>query len=101
MGGIIWEGKGLDEIGKRKDNLDVVIRVDKRYFRPSEVESLLGDASKAQKKLGWENSTSLEELISQMIENDKIIASKKSLLLKVVLKLLIKKNNFKNSMSNL
>ena len=81
-GGILWEGKGLNEVGKRKDNLDIVIRVDKRYFRPSEVESLLGDSSKAQKRLGWESSTSLEELISQMIENDKIIASKKSLLLK-------------------
>ncbi len=81
-GGIIWEGKGLKEIGRRKDNLDIVIRIDKKYFRPTEVDSLVGDSSKAKNKLGWKPLTTLEELISEMINSDKLIASKKSLLLK-------------------
>ena len=81
-GGINWEGEGLKEIGRRKDNNKIVIRVDKRYFRPSEVESLLGDSTKAKNKLGWAPTTSLERLIYEMIENEKISISKKSLLLK-------------------
>ena len=69
-GGIIWEGKGLEEIGKRKDNQEVVIRVDKKYFRPAEVDTLLGDPSKAKTLLGWEPLTSLEEMVTEMIQND-------------------------------
>ena len=49
---IIWEGSGVDEIGRRPDTGEIVIRIDKRYFRPSEVSSLLGDASKAMSELG-------------------------------------------------
>ena len=48
---ITWKGKGLNEVGIYKSKK--IIKVDKRYFRPSEVDSLLGDASKAEKKLGW------------------------------------------------
>jgi GDPmannose 4,6-dehydratase len=81
-GGIDWEGKKLEEVGRRKDNNEIVIRVDKRYFRPSEVDSLLGDSSKAKKNLGWEPSKSLEDLIAEMIKSDREIASKKSLLIK-------------------
>ena len=62
--------------------IEVVIKIDQRYFRPSEVDSLLGDSTKAKKKLGWQNSTSLEQLISEMIKSDRKIASKKSLLIK-------------------
>ena len=51
--GIIWEGNGKDEIGRRSDNGNIVIRVDPRYYRPTEVDELLGDASKAKNKLGW------------------------------------------------
>ncbi len=68
--GIIWEGSGLNEIGRRKDNGQVVIKIDEKYFRPSEVETLLGDSSKAMKKLGWEPKTSLEELAAEMVEED-------------------------------
>ena len=68
---IRWEGEGLDEVGIRQDNNRIVIRVDKRYFRPSEVDSLLGDPSKAKEKLGWKPKISLELLIQEMIENDK------------------------------
>ncbi len=69
-GGIEWVGKGLDEIGKRLDNGNIVIRVDPKYFRPTEVDSLLGDATQAKEILGWESSTSLEELVKEMVESD-------------------------------
>tara|TARA_B100000579_G_scaffold225247_1_gene184421 strand:- start:102 stop:1154 length:1053 start_codon:yes stop_codon:yes gene_type:complete len=69
-GGINWEGEGLNQVGKRKDNSEIVIRIDEKYFRPAEVDSLLGDPSKARKKLGWTPSYSLEELAKEMIDND-------------------------------
>ena len=77
---IIWEGKGLNEIGRRGDNGEIVIRVDPRYFRPTEVDLLLGDSSKALDKLGWKTETSLEELVKEMISSDKTEAKKESLL---------------------
>ena len=79
--GIIWEGKGINEVGRRSDNGKIVIRVDSRYFRPTEVDFLLGDSSKAFKELGWKPKTSLEEIISEMITNDNYEA-KKDLILK-------------------
>ena len=79
-GGIQWEGKGLKEVGKRIDNGKMVIKIDKKYFRPSEVDSLLGDSSKAKEKLGWMPSTTLEEIVSEMIANDKEIFMKESFL---------------------
>ena len=79
---IIWEGSGIDEVGRRADNGDIVIKIDANYFRPSEVDYLLGDPSKAKKKLGWEPKISLEELIKEMIENDKQDASKNYLFIK-------------------
>ena len=78
--GIIWENSGLDEIGKRADTKEVVVRIDPRYFRPTEVEQLLGDASKARKKLNWQPKTSLNELISEMIEEDSNEAKKEYML---------------------
>ena len=80
--GIIWEGEGLNEVGKRADTLEVVIKVDPRYFRPTEVDFLLGDSKKAKNNLGWLPKTSLEELIKEMIENDKKEAKKEALLKK-------------------
>jgi len=80
--GIRWEGEGINEIGIRIDNNQVVLRIDPRYFRPAEVQHLLGDSTKAFKKLGWEAKTSLEELIEEMIMDDKKSALKESLLLK-------------------
>jgi len=67
---ISWEGEGINEIGRRSDNGKIVIRVDKRYFRPAEVEQLLGNPKKAFEKLKWSPTTSLEELISEMVAND-------------------------------
>jgi len=78
--GIIWEGSGVNEVGKRSDNGEIVIRIDSRYFRPTEVEELLGDSSKAEKKLGWKPKISLNQLISEMIEEDLKEAKKEALL---------------------
>ncbi len=78
--GIIWEGSGVDEIGRRADNKEVVIRIDKRYFRPTEVDELLGDSSKAKEKLNWEPQISLTQLISEMIEEDLKEAKKEAIL---------------------
>ena len=77
---IIWEGTGLNEIGIRADNNEVIIRIDKRYFRPTEVSTLLGDPTKANQKLNWKAQITLEELVSEMIENDLIDAKKESYL---------------------
>ncbi len=79
---IIWEGIGLEEIGRRADTGEIVVKVDSRYFRPCEVESLLGDASKAEKELGWKPKVSFEDLIKSMIKNDKQKAKKESFFLK-------------------
>ena len=79
-GAIKWEGNGIKEIGRRTDNNEIVIRIDSRYFRPTEVEQLLGSSEKARKKLNWEPKTSLEELIEEMIEFDKREALKDSIL---------------------
>ena len=67
---IIWSGEGVNEVGTRADNNKIVVRVDKRYFRPNEVETLLGDANKAKDILGWEPSSSLEDLVDEMLNND-------------------------------
>ena len=67
---IIWEGKETEEVGRRADTKEVVIRIDKRYFRPTEVNQLLGDSTKAYKKLNWKPKISLEELIEEMLEVD-------------------------------
>lgn len=80
--GINWSGNGVDEIGTRADNGEVVVRIDPRYFRPAEVETLLGDPSKARIKLGWTPTTTLEELIEEMINNDKEDAEREAYLRK-------------------
>ena len=75
-----WEGVGTDEVGRRGDTGAVVVRVDPRYFRPAEVNTLLGDPSKAREKLGWTPSTSLEELVAEMVETDVEEAKKEAYL---------------------
>lgn len=66
---IAWKGEGLDETGCDLSGRPIV-RVDPRYFRPSEVDTLLGDASKARERLGWEPKTSFAELVSEMVRED-------------------------------
>ena len=80
--GIIWEGEGLNEIGKRADTMETVIKIDPRYFRPTEVDFLLGQSDKAKQELGWFPKTTLEELIKEMIIHDKEEAKKEALLRK-------------------
>ena len=80
-GEMIWEGKDINEVGRRSDTGQIVIKVDKRYFRPTEVSTLLGDSSKAKKKLGWVSKISIEELVSEMVANDMKEAKKQSLLI--------------------
>ena len=77
---IIWKGEGLNEVGIRADNNKIVVRIDPRYFRPTEVNELLGDASKAKKKLGWKPKITLETLVEEMINSDKEEALRESLL---------------------
>lgn len=67
---IEWRGTGLEEVGVEKDTGVVRVRVDERYFRPTEVEQLLGDASKAKKKLNWAPRVTFPELVKDMMEAD-------------------------------
>ena len=68
---INWEGTGIEEVGKNQ-NGDVVIRIDPRYFRPTEVPFLLGDASKARRLLGWEPAHTVDTLIDEMIHGERM-----------------------------
>jgi len=66
---IAWSGKGVDEVGKDAAG-KIIVRVDPRYFRPTEVETLLGDPRKAKEKLGWVPKTTFAELVSEMVLED-------------------------------
>ena len=65
-----WRGSGVSEVGVCKTTGQTRVLVDPRYFRPTEVELLLGDASKARAKLGWEATTTFEDMISEMVRSD-------------------------------
>ncbi len=87
---LAWEGTGLDEVGRVAETDDkegpqagdVIVRIDSRYFRPTEVETLLGDASKAKKQLGWEPKISFAELVEEMIKEDLEIAQRDAIVAK-------------------
>ena len=68
---IVWLNEGLDTVGYDRNSKKIVIRVDPKYFRPAEVETLLGDASKAKKKLGWEPKISFKQLVEDMCNYEK------------------------------
>ena len=70
--GIFWENKGINEIGRRSDTGEIVIKIDPRYYRPTEVKELLGDSSKAEKILGWKPKITLEQLVEEMVMEEKI-----------------------------
>ena len=83
-----WEGKGAQEIGRVAATSsavtgtkpgDVIVRVDPRYYRPTEVDTLLGDPGKAREKLGWTATTSIEDLVTEMVEADLRLAERDSL----------------------
>jgi len=67
---LIWKGEGIDEKGYNKETNECLVEVDPRYFRPTEVELLLGDPSKAKEKLGWSHETSVRELAREMVQED-------------------------------
>lgn len=70
---ITWKGTGVDEKGYDKDGR-CIVAVDKKYFRPAEVETLLGDATKAKEKLGWTPKITFAELVKEMVKTDYIVA---------------------------
>jgi len=76
---IRWEGEGMDEKGYDSETGNLLVAVDSRYFRPTEVEALLGDPSKAKEKLGWEPKITFEEMVHEMMESDINIAKRDSL----------------------
>ncbi len=65
---IKWRGKNLNEVGSLDDK--DIVKIDPRYFRPTEVENLLGDATKARKVLNWRPKISFEDLVKEMVEKD-------------------------------
>ena len=67
---IDWIGTGKEEVGINKHSGEVIVEIDPFYYRPTEVDLLLGDASKAKEKLGWKPTYNFEELISEMVESD-------------------------------
>ena len=75
---IDWKGSGIDEEGIDAKSGKTVVRVDPRYFRPTEVDLLLGDPSKAEKMLGWQATTKFEKLVSEMVQAD--LASAKAVI---------------------
>lgn len=68
--GIVWSGKGVDETGIDAKSGKVLVKIDPRYFRPTEVDLLLGDPRKAHQKLGWKHTTTFHELVSEMVASD-------------------------------
>jgi len=77
---IQWQGTGIDQKGYDEKTGKNIINIDPRYFRPTEVESLLGDPSKAKEKLGWEPVISFEQLVEEMVKEDLKLAEQDALL---------------------
>jgi GDPmannose 4,6-dehydratase len=69
---IVWGGSGVEEKGVDKSTGKVLVEVDPRYFRPTEVDALLGDPSKARAKLGWRHKTSFDKLVAEMVQADMV-----------------------------
>ena len=66
---ITWEGSGVDEVGRNAAG-DILVSVDPAYFRPTEVDLLIGDPSKAKEKLDWTATCTLDEMVREMVESD-------------------------------
>jgi GDPmannose 4,6-dehydratase len=75
---IDWQGQGVDEKGIDRESGRVLIEIDPRYFRPSEVDDLCGDSTKARTVLGWEPRTSFEEMIALMVDSDMALAEREA-----------------------
>jgi GDPmannose 4,6-dehydratase len=78
---LLWEGKGVNERGVDKATGKIIVEIDPRYFRPAEVDLLIGDPSKAEVMLGWKPKVHLPELVKMMVASD-IIQAEKELYLK-------------------
>ena len=72
---LVWQGEGLEETGTDRESGKVVVRVDPKFFRPAEVQLLLGDPGKAERVLGWKREISFAELVSRMAKNDLALVS--------------------------
>tara|TARA_B100000989_G_scaffold109721_1_gene80533 strand:- start:13527 stop:14612 length:1086 start_codon:yes stop_codon:yes gene_type:complete len=79
---INWKGEGINEKGYDSESGNLIVSIDSRYFRPTEVENLLGDPSKARKKLNWTPKITFEEMVHEMMENDINIAKRDTLIKK-------------------
>lgn len=77
---IDWRGKGVDEVGVDPKTGKVVVRVDPAYFRPTEVDLLIGDATKARQKLGWQPAVGFAQLVKEMVQSDFAIAKREVVL---------------------
>jgi GDPmannose 4,6-dehydratase len=73
---IEWKGEGVDEIGINKANGKTIVKVNKKFFRPAEVDILLGDPSKAEKALGWKREINFSQLVERMVKNDLALVEK-------------------------
>ena len=67
---IEWRGTGIDEIAVDRKNGETLVKIDAAYFRPTEVDLLIGDPAKAHAKLGWQHKTGFRELVSEMVAAD-------------------------------
>jgi GDPmannose 4,6-dehydratase len=76
---IEWRGEGMEEVGVNRKTGNTVVRIDPRYFRPAEVDTLLGDASRARDELGWAPRVSFEELVREMVDADLSLARRDAL----------------------
>ena len=76
---LAWEGDGVDETARDVGSGKIVLRIDPRYFRPTEVDTLLGDSSKAKAALGWQPEIGFPELVREMVENDYRLAERDAL----------------------
>lgn len=73
---VAWQGEGVDTIGINKANGKTVVKINKKFYRPAEVELLLGNPAKAEERLGWKRDISFDELVSRMAKNDMALVSK-------------------------
>ena len=74
---LVWRGTGTDEKGYDAKDNTVLVEVDPRYFRPTEVDMLMGDPTNAREKLGWQHRTTFTELVSEMVASDLAVLKKR------------------------
>jgi GDPmannose 4,6-dehydratase len=79
---IVWQGSGVEETGIDRRTGKIRVRVDPRYFRPTEVDSLLGDPAKARSKLGWSAEIGFDALVAEMVNEDRELARRDALVSK-------------------